>query len=166
MTRYPWIGGWMGPTEGLDGCWKSTLPRRDWSRNRRARSKSLYWLRLLGPSITRNPKFSCQPMKFSQQGDLRPGVFLPLRKYGIFVVISFTGSLVKVVENLLLLCASVLSARELPRSLAFKCSVFVKKNCVVKWLYLLYGILYCCDSWAILLFDRFLSSSVPALKFY
>jgi hypothetical protein len=70
----------------------------------------------------------CHPMKFSQQGDLGPGIFPPLRKYGIFVVISFTGSLVKVVESLLLLCASVLSARELSCFLAFKCVFGGEKN--------------------------------------
>jgi len=65
-------------------------------------------------------------MKFSQEGDLAPEIFLPVRKYGIFVVISFTGSEVKVVEILLLLYAFVLSACELSYSLAFKCCVFGK----------------------------------------
>jgi len=65
-------------------------------------------------------------MKFSQQSDLAPGIFLRLRKYGIFVVISFTGSEVKVVEILLFLCASVLSACELSCLLAFKCRVSEK----------------------------------------
>jgi hypothetical protein len=61
-------------------------------------------------------------MKFSQQGDLEPGIFLP-RKYGIFFVVSFIGSLVKVVDSLLLLRASVLGACEISCWLAFKCSV-------------------------------------------
>jgi len=65
-------------------------------------------------------------MKFSQHGELAPGIFLPVNKYGIFVVIRFTGSEVKVVEILLLLYASVLSACGFPCLLAFKCSVFGK----------------------------------------
>jgi len=68
-------------------------------------------------------------MKFSQEGDLGPEIFILLRKYAIFVVISFTGSEVKVVEILLLLCGSVLSAFEFSYLLAFKCSMCGKKIC-------------------------------------
>jgi len=51
-TRYPFIGGWVGPRVGLDGCGKSR-PHRDLiPGDRPACSKSLYRLRCPGPRTT------------------------------------------------------------------------------------------------------------------
>jgi hypothetical protein len=43
-----WIGGWMGPRAGLDGCEKFHL-HQDWSPDNPAYGDSLYRLHYLGP---------------------------------------------------------------------------------------------------------------------